>query len=279
MDKPQEPVARAVDPPASDPPAEKGQAGTLRVYLALTVPAILAIAVFSLAESSSTIFALSTLIGACAFALGALLGFLFGIPQYFAGSAGARADNPHASYQPNTNLTQVSDWLTKIIIGVGLVQFGQLTETIGRLGDALEPSLGGEEAGKAFGIALVVGFFVIGFLVGYLYTRLRLQWAFASADRGAFEQAVKDVAEGVAEKKIEQRAKADAEALKLVSKQLDPAAEQLPQEQLNAALADASPAAKEQVRIQAQEKKPATPAQPPSERARAVLKAIDEASE
>jgi hypothetical protein len=282
MDKPQESAANAVDPPAANqahhPPA-KGQAGTLRVYLALTLPAILAIAVFSLAESSSTIFALSTLIGACAFALGALLGFLFGIPQYFAVAADARADSAHATYQPNTNLTQVSDWLTKIIIGVGLVQFGQLTDTIGRLGDSLEPSLGGDEAGKAFGIALVVGFFVIGFLVGYLYTRLRLQWAFASADRGAFEQAVQDVAEGVAEKKIEQQAKADAEALKLASKQLDPDAERLSRGQLKAALAEASPAAKEQVRMQAQGEKPSSQSQPPSERARAVLEAIDEASE
>jgi hypothetical protein len=253
-----------------DRPVEKGQGGTLRVYVALTAPAALAIAVYAAAVESWSVFALSTLIGACAFALGALLGFLFGIPQYFAAS-GAHGDSSKATYQPNTNLTQVSDWLTKIIIGVGLVQFGQLTDTIGRLGDSLEPSLGGSSTGKAFGIALVVGFFVIGFLVGYLYTRLRLQWAFASADRAAFEQAVKDLAEGVAKKKIDSQKKADEQALKL----LDPAGEKLPDKQLKEVLEEASPAAKEQVRIQAQEKKTSSLA--PSDRVDAVLEAIDEA--
>jgi hypothetical protein len=122
------------------------------------------------------------IVGACAFAVGALLGFLFGIPHYTAKGA-ETAPTDKASYQPNTNLTQVSDWLTKIIIGVGLVQFGQLTHMLGDLGNSLEQSLGGDPSGKSFGIAVVVGFFVVGFLCSYLYTRLRLQWAFAQADR------------------------------------------------------------------------------------------------
>lgn len=258
---------------AKERPQEKGQSGTLAVFLALGGPAAIGIAIYAAAEESWSIFALSALIAACAFALGALLGFLFGIPQYFAGAADAHAADGRATYQPNTNLTQVSDWLTKIIIGVGLVQFGQLTDAIGRLGDSLEQSLGGSSAGKTFGIALVVGFFVIGFLVGYLYTRLRLQWAFASADRGAFEQAVQDVAEGVAKKKIERRDKVDEQVLKL----LDPATEKLPDKQLKEVLEEASPAAKEQVRIKAEEKKASS--QMPSDQVDAVLEAIDEASE
>lgn len=239
----------------------------MRIYLALTAPAALSIVVYAAAEESWSIFALSTLIGACAFSLGALLGFLFGIPQYFAGAADPQPGNSRATYQPNTNLTQVSDWLTKIIIGVGLVQFGQLVETLGRLGDSLESSLGGSEAGKAFGIALVVGYFVIGFLVGYLYTRLRLQWAFASADRGAFEQAVQDVAKGVADRQKE----VDQQALKL----FDPKAERLPDEQLDTVVSEASPAAVEQVRVQAQEAKASSQLSPNSPDK--VLEAIDKA--
>ena len=87
----------------------------------------------------------------CAFAVGALLGFLFGIPQYLAKQGGPSPDK--ASYQPNTNLTQVSEWLTKIIIGVGLVQFGQLVDAIGDLGDELESSFGGDPTGGPFAIA------------------------------------------------------------------------------------------------------------------------------
>ena len=211
-------------------------------------------------------FALAALIATCAFALGTLLGFLFGVPQYFAKDSEAPGEGNKATYQPNTNLTQVSDWLTKIIIGVGLVQFGELTETIGELGDSLEPSFGSDSSGKAFAIALVVGFFVIGFLVGYLYTRLRLQWAFATADRAAFES--------VAKREIEQQGEVDAQALKLASRQLDPAAQKPPPAELKAALAEASPAVKEQVRMRAHGETASS--QPPSDRAQAVLEAIDE---
>jgi hypothetical protein len=260
----------AANKPA-DTPEEKGQPGTLRVLVSLAGPAFIGVAIFAAAEGSWSIFALSTLIAACSFALGALLGFLFGIPQYFARAGDTHSTSAKASYQPNTNLTQVSDWLTKIIIGVGLVEFGELTDTIGRLGDSLKPSLGNGSAGKPFGIALVVGFFVIGFLVGYLYTRLRLQWAFAAADRGAFE----DVLGGVVAKKIEENSEDDAQALQLVSaKQLNPAAAEPPREELKTALAEASPAIRAQARILALAKKPA--GQPLPERARTVLEVLDE---
>lgn len=258
-------------PASLDPSEGKGQPGTLKVLVALAGPAAVGVIIYAAAEGSWSIFALSTLIAACAFALGALLGFLFGIPQYFARGAEAHSAAARATYQPNTNLTQVSDWLTKIIIGVGLVEFGQLTDTIGRLGDSLEPSLGDSSAGKAFGIALVVGFFVIGFLVGYLFTRLRLQWAFAAADRAAFE----DVLEGVVEKKIEQKGEDDAEALQVVSaKQLNPAAQELPREELKTVLAKASPAAQAQAQILARAKK--SLGQPLSDRAQTVLDVIEE---
>ncbi|HET7508379.1 MAG TPA: hypothetical protein VFJ53_08485 [Solirubrobacterales bacterium] len=254
-----------------DRPDAQGESGTLRVWFFLTVPALAGIVIYSLGEKSWSIFSLSALIAACAFALGALLGFLFGIPQYFARAADAPAGPARATYQPNTNLTQVSDWLTKIIIGVGLVQFGQLTDTIGRLGDSLEPSLGGNSTGKSFGIALVVGFFVIGFLVGYLYTRLRLQWAFAAADRRAFE----DVLAGVVNEKIEQKGEIDAAALQMVStRQLNPAAPEPSREELKEALAKASPAALAQAQILAQAKK--MPGQPLPDRALTVLQVIDE---
>lgn len=251
---------------------EKGQPGTLRVLIALAGPGLLAIIVYAAAESSWLIFAVSMLIAACAFALGALLGFLFGIPQYFAKGGEPNATDK-ASYQPNTNLTQVSDWLTKIIIGVGLVQFGQLTRTIGDLGDELASSLGGDPSGKPFAIALVVGFFVIGFLVGYLYTRLRLQGAFTLADRGAFE-----AVEEVVDAKLEEQKKADDKAMTLFSRQLDPTAEPPPPEKLKAAISDASPVAKAQLLSQARgSKRPATEASP--ERVQVVIDAIEESGD
>ncbi len=245
---------------------EKGQPGTLRVLVALAGPAVFAIFVYTGAAGWDwSILGVAGIIGACAFAVGALLGFLFGIPQYTARGA-ANAPTDKASYQPNTNLTQVSDWLTKIIIGVGLVQFGQLTRTLGDLGNSLEPSLGGDPSGKSFGIAVVVGFFVIGFLCGYLYTRLRLQWAFAQADRGAFDEI------------LEEKEKTDAQALTLGKRQLDPAAEEPSRKELKEVLSEASTVAKAQLLNEAQGAAQATE-EPASERAQVVIDAIKDFSE
>jgi len=222
---------------------KRGESGTFRVWFALIAPATFGAVVYAAAKGSWSILALSALVSACAFSGGSLLGFLFGIPQYFARAGGPNADSEKASYQPNTNLTQVSDWLTKIIIGVGLVQFNQLAKSIGRLGDALSSSFGGEPMGKPYGIALVVGYFVIGFLASYLYTRLRLQWAFAQADRGAFEEILDD------------RYEADDKALSLTDQQLDPSSPQPPVKDLTEALAEASPAVQDQALTKALEKK------------------------
>lgn len=79
----------------------------------------------------------------------------------------------------NTNLEQISDWLTKILVGVGLVQLGSIVDSLGDLADYIAEALGGGPAGAPFALALVMYFTVAGFLVAYLWTRLNLTGAFA----------------------------------------------------------------------------------------------------
>jgi hypothetical protein len=100
-----------------------------------------AVADFLLAASVSFVVALAST------AIGCFLGFLFGIPKSLQRGAGApqpqqqptsgtpsaptndtsgsaaavRASGP--AFGTNTSLEEISDWLTKIIIGLGLVQF------------------------------------------------------------------------------------------------------------------------------------------------------------
>jgi hypothetical protein len=52
-------------------------------------------------------------------ATGYLLGFLFGISRSLQG--GDSSESNSQSFPGNTNLEQISDWLTKILVGVGLV--------------------------------------------------------------------------------------------------------------------------------------------------------------
>lgn len=110
------------------------------------------------------------LVGASAFA-GGIVGFLFGIPRTV---QGVDEPNDAAQYHGNTNLEQVSDWLSKIIVGVGLVQIGRLLPAMGKLAQNLKVPLGGQSSSGTFGLALVSAYALLGFFFLYLWSRERL---------------------------------------------------------------------------------------------------------
>ena len=140
---------------------------------------------------------------------GALLGFLFGIPRVLQGDnpppgtpgdggaaatgaagrtgsdgqpVGSRATAESYGQLVNTNLEQISDWLTKIIVGLGLVELRNIPDYVRRL-SAYAAGQGFEPQSETFAAALIVYFSVIGFMGGYLTTRLWLAGAFSRADR------------------------------------------------------------------------------------------------
>lgn len=106
------------------------------------------------------------MVGGAALIVGGLIGFLFGVPR----SAGSNSEN-NAEFQPNTNLEQISDWLTKVLVGVGLTQIATLPDQMGRLGAFLSPALGNSEGGVAFGVATTLYFSACGFFVAYIWAR------------------------------------------------------------------------------------------------------------
>ncbi|MGC0317363.1 hypothetical protein [Kitasatospora acidiphila] len=143
---------------------------------------------------------------------GALVGFLFGIPHVLGGGTGApnaagsttstsTANSAPLSgqYIANTNLEQVSDWLTKLLLGVGLSQLGSIWQGARQLGRALSPALGGRTDATPFAAALVLYFVILGFLGGWLATRLLLAGALTRADGAAlhlFTSAQEQLKEG-----------------------------------------------------------------------------------
>jgi hypothetical protein len=98
-------------------------------------------------------------------ATGFLIGFLFAVPRA----------NPSAvitsRYLPNTNVEAVSDWLTKILVGVGLVNFHAIGVFIDGLAGGLASAL---ETDPPFATGLIVYFFVVGIIEGYILTRVHL---------------------------------------------------------------------------------------------------------
>lgn len=120
-------------------------------------------------------------------ATGMLLGFFFGIPKVLQGKDpargldGAKNSEPRYDQEVNTNLEQISDWLCKIIVGVGLIELRVVPEKLGLLASTLARDLGNGYT-QSFAGALILYFSVAGFFYGYLITRLFLSTDFRNAD-------------------------------------------------------------------------------------------------
>lgn len=127
--------------------------------------------------------ATSSAIAVAALATGSLLGFLFGIPRVLADpSVGDGAQGRSNRYNPNTNLEQVSDWLTKILLGASLVSLTQIAASMGRLFDRIGNTLGGGDA-TVFAGGLVIYAGIVGFCMGWLWARIVLTTIMVRADR------------------------------------------------------------------------------------------------
>lgn len=113
------------------------------------------------------------LIGGAFFTAGGLGGFLFGIPKLLQNTALIPDSNSsRAVILHNDNLVQISDWLTKIIVGVGLTQLYNIPGYILKVGESLQNSFGGDIIGRNAAIAVILYFVVIGFLSVYIWTRI-----------------------------------------------------------------------------------------------------------
>ena len=129
--------------------------------------------------------------------VGILVGFLFGIPKVVQAQGeaavttpeGAGVDRPRDErsvvyrMQVNTNLEQISDWLSKIIVGVGLVELKQLPDALTRLAAYIQPGLGTGDEARVMAMAIILYSSLVGFFVGYLVTRTYIAGVFRRADQ------------------------------------------------------------------------------------------------
>lgn len=195
--------------------------------------------------------------GASAF-IGGALGFLFGIPrtlQQEDEKPSTKQNSQGTEYRANTNLEQISDWLTKILVGVSLTQIPSIHTGLMSLTAFIAKGLGSQTHGQVFALALLSYSAVLGFLFGYLWTRLFLASALREADTfGTLATQVKKVTKKAetTERKInelQKQSKLDATALNLAYRQLNPSPDlpQVTQNELDSAIADASQSIKVQI--------------------------------
>ncbi len=168
----------------------------------------------------------------------AVIGFLFGIPRSVAvaGSTvqGEKAANA-ATAPSSAGLEQVSDWLTKVIVGASLTSLSAIKGYVMALAKYLAACVApadadGQPAAVAFVFGLgVVGYFsAFGFLGGYLSTRLLLARLLRMADKSV-EQIARETGEEAGKK----------EALAAVGSDLTALVRNVTQPQVAAATTDA----------------------------------------
>jgi hypothetical protein len=119
-------------------------------------------------------------------AVGSLFGIVFGIPREATRPSSNEATQTRAGLRANTNMEEISDWLTKLLVGAGLVELKSLPGTLKAaakyVADSL-PTLSRSQAALESIAASIILFFVVeGFIGGYLITRVFFQIAFQRSD-------------------------------------------------------------------------------------------------
>jgi len=223
--------------------------------------AILVGCVFSLAFSAQTssaaefwpVLAVALAISGASLFAGGLLGFIFGLPRSLQ-SDGANTSSQSAegtnqvgkavrSYVSNTNLEQISDWLTKILVGVGLTQLMAVPSLVRSFMSFVSPGLGGYSDSGVFAILISLYYAASGFLLVYLWTRRYVAFEFHQGD---LEDRVRN---------LENQKHTDGLAWELVQRQLHPDvdAEPVNEQDLADVIKGASPITRNQIFKQIQD--------------------------
>lgn len=141
--------------------------------LIMVVVGLFGIVIFVYQDYLSKVNAAFSLLATLFFLAGAiftfsnLIGFLFGIPRT---TIIDESEKSKSQYIGNDNLLQLSDWLTKIILGVGLTQINEIPNLLQRISQFIMNN--SEGSNQAIIILIILYFGCIGFLFGYLWTRL-----------------------------------------------------------------------------------------------------------
>jgi hypothetical protein len=132
------------------------------------------------------VWAVAFLAMSAAYLSGNLFGFLFALPRSVTvrlpdGSnvVGLR----HGTVRPNTNLEDVSDWLTKIVVGLTLIQLDKIPGAATTLFGLIGQGLGGGDSATLFAGSLVIYSSLAGLMTAWIATRLFISQWMSVADR------------------------------------------------------------------------------------------------
>ncbi|WP_067897282.1 hypothetical protein [Nocardia vaccinii] len=124
------------------------------------------------------VFGLLNVYALASFFVGGFFGFIFGVPR-----TGAMTEG-RDPVLPNTNLEQISDWLTKVLVGATLANMNEIPSGGDSIFTAMGQALGTGASGKAFASGLTIFAAVLGFMSSWLATRGLMGRVLLAADLG-----------------------------------------------------------------------------------------------
>lgn len=147
----------------------------------------------SLSDFGSDFSGILLLVSAATLLIGGIFGFLFGIPKLNKAYDPREDYERSTKYHPNTNLEDVSDWLTKIIVGVALTQLTRIPGYLQGISDGILEHVDCSQMNCNFAqsvlVAAIIYFLIAGFIIGYFYTRLYLPNLFSIMEEAQVKDA------------------------------------------------------------------------------------------
>ena len=126
-------------------------------------------------EMGGKILFIGIILGIAAFMSSFFTGTLFGMPK--------RNNQKESDYSLNNSLVEISDWLTKIIVGLGLVNLKEIPGYLVSLGEYVRTSSKYDgQLLNIYSIGIVIYFGFLGLYIGYNYMRLVLSNKYKYAD-------------------------------------------------------------------------------------------------
>jgi tetratricopeptide (TPR) repeat protein len=115
----------------------------------------------------------------------AVAGFLFGLPN-----VRQKASIGTYSIETNSNFDKISDWLTKIILGLGLYKWQDALSSLSLFAQSFDADFGKGEPHAGYAIGIMGFFLPFGFLFGYIGTRGILTMAIAETDQALHSESL-----------------------------------------------------------------------------------------
>jgi hypothetical protein len=178
-----------------------------RIYqfiLILALVGLVGIIIYAIGKSEVVLWISSSLIiGLAIFMVGGLIGFLFGVPKVNL----HYSKNDNKEYLANTSLEEISDWLTKIIIGLGLTQLIKIPSYMKILSENIVLGITNNNkhasGDTSYILFLVIYYSLLGFFFAYFFARLELKNRFVDSETYKMEKDKTDSLKKRLDSKIE----------------------------------------------------------------------------